>query len=65
MIMPSAPGRPHPVDLLLCRHHYRVSRAALKAAGATAYDDTGTLLAGGVSEYAHDLREHIAEAWRL
>ena len=29
----TAPGRPHPVDLLLCSHHLRVSRAALKAAG--------------------------------
>ncbi len=34
-IMPAAPERPHPVDLLLCGHHYRVSRQALAAAGAT------------------------------
>jgi hypothetical protein len=25
VIMPSAPRRPHPVDLLLCGHHYRLS----------------------------------------
>jgi hypothetical protein len=34
VIMPPAAGRPHSVDLLLCGHHYRVSRRALGAAGA-------------------------------
>jgi len=64
VIMPPAPGRPQPVDLLLCGHHFRVSRAALTAAGAAVYDDTGALVvAGGVSEYAHDRREHAAGAW--
>jgi len=33
--MPPTAQRPHPVDLLLCGHHYRVSAAALAAAGAT------------------------------
>jgi hypothetical protein len=33
-IMPPAPQRRHSVDLLLCGHHYRVSRPALTAAGA-------------------------------
>ncbi len=33
VIMP-APGRPYPVDLLLCGHHYRTSRPALAAIGA-------------------------------
>jgi hypothetical protein len=33
--MPPSPVRPHSVDLLLCGHHYRVSRAQLEAAGAT------------------------------
>jgi hypothetical protein len=28
VVMPPAPARPHPVDLLLCHHHFRVSRAA-------------------------------------
>jgi hypothetical protein len=60
VIMPPAPGRPHPVDLLLCGHHFRVSRAALTAAGATVYDDTGALVAADVSEYEHDLRKHAA-----
>ena len=30
-IMPATPERAHPVDLLLCGHHYRVSRGALTA----------------------------------
>jgi hypothetical protein len=33
-LMPPAPGRPHTTDLLLCGHHYRLSRRALAAAGA-------------------------------
>jgi hypothetical protein len=33
--MPPVPGRPYPVDLWLCGHHYRSSWAALDAAGAT------------------------------
>jgi len=40
-IMPSAPQRAHLVDLLLCGHHYRVSRQALIAAGASIYDMPG------------------------
>ena len=34
VIMPAAPRRPDPVDLLLCGHHYRTSRPALAAIGA-------------------------------
>jgi hypothetical protein len=34
VIMPPVPGRPHSVDLLLCGHHYRVSRQVMAAAGA-------------------------------
>lgn len=37
VIMPPGPGRPHPTDLLLCGHHYRVSRKALAVAGAAAF----------------------------
>jgi len=33
--MPPAPARPHETELLLCGHHYRVSRQALVAAHAT------------------------------
>ena len=42
VIMPPAAGRDHPVDLWLCRHHYRVSLAALLAAGADVRDLTAT-----------------------
>ena len=34
VIMPPTSERPHSVDLLLCGHHYRVSRESLAAAGA-------------------------------
>jgi hypothetical protein len=33
--MPAVAGRPHPIELLLCGHHYRVAREALAAARAT------------------------------
>ena len=49
VIMPAVPGRPRPVDLLLCGHHYRVSRAALLAAGAAVYDQDGVLTPDGGS----------------
>ncbi|HCU94438.1 MAG TPA: hypothetical protein DHU96_17645 [Actinobacteria bacterium] len=42
--MPPAPGRPHQTDLLLCGHHYRVSREALIAAGAAVVDMAGNPL---------------------
>ncbi len=38
--MPPTADRPHTVDLWLCGHHYRQSRAALEAAGATVVDLT-------------------------
>ena len=41
VIMRSAGGRPDPVDLLFCSHHYRVYSAALAAAGALAFDTHG------------------------
>lgn len=34
VMMPPAPGRPQPVDLWLCGHHYRASFVALQLAGA-------------------------------
>lgn len=34
VVIPPAPARPHEIDLLLCGHHYRASRAALAAARA-------------------------------
>jgi hypothetical protein len=38
VIMPPTPGRPRPVDLWLCGHHYRASLVPLELAGATAED---------------------------
>jgi hypothetical protein len=35
VVMPPPAGRPDETELLLCGHHYRVSRAALAAAHAT------------------------------
>ena len=49
VVMPAAPARPHPVDLLLCGHHYRVSRDALAVAGAVIVDQTGAIAETGVS----------------
>jgi hypothetical protein len=43
MMPPRAPGR-EPADLLLCGHHYRISREALKAAGAVAFDASGMIV---------------------
>ena len=51
VVMPPTASRPYPVDLLLCGHHYRVSQAALRAAGATVYDETGVPITVGVSDY--------------
>lgn len=38
--MPPTAGRPEPVDLWLCGHHYRASIGALCAAGAIVEDLT-------------------------
>jgi hypothetical protein len=44
VLIPPGAERPHPVDLLLCGHHYLASRAALAAADAVAFDETGAVL---------------------
>jgi hypothetical protein len=44
VVMPPAPGRPEPVELLLCGHHYRVSARALSEAGAEPFSIDGTSL---------------------
>lgn len=59
VIMPPTPERRHPVDLLLCGHHYRVSRQALAAAGARIEDlpgRTGAAEAALLLEAVH--RDH-------
>jgi len=50
VVMPPTASRPHPVDLLLCGHHFRVSQAALRAAGAAVYDQTGLLIMAGTAD---------------
>jgi hypothetical protein len=40
-VLPPGPGRGHETDLLLCGHHYRESRNALAAAGATVMAEGG------------------------
>lgn len=47
VVMPPTASRPHPVDLLLCSHHFRVSQDSLKAAGAAVYDQAGLPIATG------------------
>ena len=42
VIMPPCPARPHTTELLLCAHHYRVSRRALAAAKAVVGELPGT-----------------------
>ena len=44
VLIPPTAERPHPVDLLLCGHHYLRSRVALAAASAVAIDETGSVL---------------------
>ena len=62
VIMPPAPDRPYPVDLLLCGHHFWVSRAALTAAGAAVYDDAGALVLGSADEHELHPCERAAAA---
>jgi hypothetical protein len=40
--MPPVPSRPHSTELLLCAHHYRVSRHALASARAVVRELPGT-----------------------
>ncbi len=46
-VMPPTASRPHQTELLLCGHHYRVSRQALTAAGATVMDLGGMPVGDG------------------
>jgi hypothetical protein len=63
-IMPPAPGRPHSVDLLLCGHHYRVSRRALAAAGAEIFNLPGKAdaAAAALLDNAHGHRVGVLSA---
>jgi hypothetical protein len=51
--IPASPGRPRQTDLLLCGHHYRASRQALAAAGATVVDLDGMPVADNHWSPAH------------
>lgn len=42
--MPPTPQRPALIEILLCAHHYRVSRESLAAAGVAVYDTAGQLV---------------------
>ena len=64
VMMPPTASRPYPMDLLLCGHHYRVSQAALRAAGATAYDQAGAAITGDASDHQHSRHQPAAAAPR-
>jgi hypothetical protein len=57
VIMAPSAARRHPADLLLCGHHYRASRAALRTAGAAVYDAAGMLIMPGAEAGAASPRE--------
>ena len=42
VVMPPSAGRPREAGLLLCGHHYRISRVALAAADATVSELPGS-----------------------
>ena len=54
VVVPPTPGRSHETELLLCGHHYRVSRAALAAAHARVEELPGA--AADDSAWFHDDR---------
>ena len=45
VVIPSTATRPHPVEVLLCGHHYRRSQPTLHRIGSPIYDLTGCLVA--------------------
>lgn len=57
VIMPATATRPEPVDLLLCGHHYHVSQASLRAAGAAVYDEKGTLIMAAADHHQPPRRQ--------
>ena len=60
VVMPPTAGRPHETELLLCGHHYRVSRAGLLAAHATVHELAGNF--DDPSAWFHDDRSQRAQA---
>jgi hypothetical protein len=64
IVLPPTASCPYPIDLLLCGHHYRVSQAALRAEGATAYDQAGAAITGDASDHQHSRRRPAGAASR-
>jgi hypothetical protein len=62
--MPPTSERRHSVDLLLCGHHYRISRQALAAAGARIEDLPGRAGAAEAALLAADHRDRAEVRWR-
>ena len=62
VVMPATATRPEPADLLLCGHHYRAGQAALRAAGAAAYDERGALLMAGAAQPAAQPQQTVTAA---
>ncbi len=58
VVMSASRSRPEPVDLLLCGHHYWVSRAALQTAGTAVYNRQGVLITGNADK--RQPRLHVA-----
>jgi hypothetical protein len=50
-LIPPGPGRAHRTELLLCMHHFRVSRQALRAAGASVVDLDRNIIAPDTPAY--------------
>lgn len=51
VVIPPTPGREHRTDLLLCMHHFRVSREALTAAGAMVLGPDREVIAPDSADY--------------
>jgi hypothetical protein len=47
VVLPATAQRDHPVDLLLCAHHYRLSGVQLARDGAHVFDASGALMVSG------------------
>jgi hypothetical protein len=60
VVMPPTAGRSHETELLLCGHHYRVSRAALLAAHASVQELAANF--DDPSAWFHDDRSRLAQA---
>jgi hypothetical protein len=64
VIMPPTSERRHSVDLLLCGHHYRVSRQALAVAGARIENLPGKADAAAAALLEAVHRDHAEVRWR-